>query len=61
MSDEPARLNAEWSEPEHPWEPKMKRITFQCPQCDHIWTRTYKAEPKIDPPCPNKHCADKRE
>jgi hypothetical protein len=60
MSEEPARLDAEWIE-EGFMQPTVKRITFQCPICDHVWTRTYKAEPANDPPCPNKHCADKRE
>ena len=61
MSEEPARLEAEWVEPEDYLGPRMKKITFQCPICSHVWSRTYKAEPKNDPACPNKHCSDKRE
>lgn len=60
MSEDPSRLEAEWVEPEQYLGPKMKRITFQCPICTHMWVRTYKAEPKNDPACPNKHCADTR-
>lgn len=58
---ETERLSAEWAEPEQFLGPKLKRITFQCAACDHIWSRTYKAEPKKDPPCPNKRCADQAE
>ena len=59
MSEEPERLEAEWVQ-EGFMQPSMKRIRFQCPQCDHQWTRTFKAEPLNDPPCPNKYCADRR-
>lgn len=59
MSDEPERLEAEWIEPEQFLGPKMKKITFQCPRCEHTWSRTYKAEPKVDPVCPSKSCGDK--
>jgi predicted nucleic acid-binding Zn-ribbon protein len=36
----------------------MKRITFQCSKCGHVWVRTLKAEPKRDPPCPNRRCEE---
>lgn len=42
-------------------QPTRKRIKFQCPVCDHTWTRTFAAEPLEDPKCPNKYCADRRD
>ena len=59
MSDEPERLDEAWVE-EGFMQPTRKRITFQCPICSHTWTRTFKAEPSVDPACPNKYCADRR-
>src|SRR5208282_837398 len=38
--------------------PRMKRITFQCGKCGHKWIRTLKAEPRKDPPCPNRRCVE---
>lgn len=61
MSDEePQAVMSEWVE-EGFMQPSRKRITFECPQCGHRWTRTFKAEPAKNPDCPNKHCSDKRE
>ena len=59
MSEEPQVIETSWVE-EGFMQPSRKRITFQCPQCDHIWSQTFKAEPQRDPPCPNKYCADRR-
>jgi hypothetical protein len=59
MSDEPQVIEATWTE-EGFMQPSRKRITFQCPICEHIWAQTFKAEPLKDPPCPNKYCADRR-
>jgi hypothetical protein len=49
-------LAAEWVDSEQYLGPKMKRITYQCAKCRHVWTKTFKAEPKRDPPCPNQYC-----
>jgi Flp pilus assembly secretin CpaC len=54
-------LSSEWIDSEQYLGPKMKRITFECEKCSHVWTRTYRAEPKHDPKCPNKSCADKQQ
>ena len=59
MSDEPQVIETTWVE-EGFMQPSRKKITFQCPQCEHIWSQTFKAEPQKDPPCPNKYCADRR-
>jgi hypothetical protein len=58
MSEEPIAMTSEWVEPETPFEKKRKRITYQCPRCEHVYVRIFAAEPKRDPPCPNKHCVD---
>jgi hypothetical protein len=42
-------------------EPRRYRIRFACEKCGHEWTRTLKSVPRVDPPCPNKSCADKQE
>ena len=60
MGDETLTIDSEWVE-EGFMQPSRKRIRFECPQCGHQWARTFKAEPKQNPPCPNKHCSDKRE
>lgn len=60
MSEEPARLEAEWVQ-EGFMQPTRKRIKFQCPVCEHTWVRTFPAEPRENPPCPNKRCAEARE
>jgi hypothetical protein len=52
-------ISAEWVDSETYLGPKMKRVTFECEKCGHVWTRTYRAEPKKDPPCPSKRCSDK--
>jgi hypothetical protein len=52
-------LESEMAEPEQYLGPMMRRITYECEKCGHVWTRTFKAMPKRDPNCPNKHCADK--
>ena len=57
--DEPQVIESTWVE-EGFMQPSRKRITFQCPQCNHTWSQTFKAEPLNDPPCPNKYCADRR-
>lgn len=49
-------LAAEWVESEQYLGPKLKRITYQCVKCRHVWTKTTKAEPKKDPPCSNQYC-----
>ena len=54
-------LSAEWTEAESFLGPRMKKITFECGKCGHIWTRKYKAEPKNDPPCPSKSCSKNAE
>lgn len=54
-------ISSEWIAPEQYLGPRMKRITFECSKCGHLWTRTYKAEPKNNPSCPNKRCAEKSE
>ncbi len=61
MSEQPAVMTAEWVEPETPFEKKRKRITYQCPRCEHIYVRIFNAEPKHDPPCPNKSCVQLQE
>jgi hypothetical protein len=53
-------LSAEWVESDQYLGPKVKRITFECGGCGHVWTRTFKAEPKKDPACPSRSCADKQ-
>lgn len=59
MIDDPQAITAEWIDSDSYLGQQMKRITYQCPLCDHVFTRTYKAEPKIDPKCPSKSCGDK--
>ena len=54
-------LSAEWVDPEHYLGPRMKKITFECAKCGHIWTRKYKAEPRHDPACPSKSCSKQSE
>jgi hypothetical protein len=41
--------------------PKLYKCAYRCEQCDHTWTKTFKAVPKHDPKCPNKRCAEARE
>jgi hypothetical protein len=54
-------VSAEWVDPDRYLGPRMKKITFECGKCGHLWTRSFKAEPKNNPPCPNKSCAHKTE
>lgn len=54
-------ISAEWVESEQYLGPRMKRIMFECAKCGHVWTRTYKAEPKQNPNCPSKRCAERAE
>lgn len=54
-------VSAEWVDSDHFMGPRMKKITFECERCGHQWTRCYKAEPKVDPPCPSKACAKSAE
>ena len=42
-------------------EPTKYKIRYQCELCGHEYSRTYKAVPKKDPPCPNKACLAKQE
>lgn len=51
-------IESEWVDSEQYLGPRMKRITFQCSRCGHTWVRTLKAEPKRDPPCPNRRCEE---
>ncbi len=39
-------------------QPRRVRVTYQCAKCRTTFTRVCKALPKIDPPCPNKSCAE---
>lgn len=52
-------LDSEFVDSEQYLGPRMKRITYECEKCGHVWVRTFKAMPKKDPGCPNRHCADK--
>ena len=51
-------VESEWVDSEQYLGPKMKRIVFQCTKCGHQWTRTLKAVPRRDPPCPNRRCEE---
>ena len=51
-------VDSEWVDSDRFSGPKMKRITFECGKCGHRWVRTLKAEPKRDPPCPNRRCVE---
>jgi len=42
-------------------EPTKYKIRYKCELCDHEYTRTYKAIPINDPPCPSKACIVKQE
>ncbi|MDE2096580.1 MAG: hypothetical protein KGL39_04980 [Patescibacteria group bacterium] len=57
MSEDVKAVESEWVQ-EGFMEPKKKRITFECAKCGHVFTRTFKAEPKHDPKCPSKTCGD---
>ena len=57
MSDDVKAVDSEWVS-EGFMQPSKKRITFLCARCGHQWTRTYRAEPKSDPACPAKGCAE---
>jgi len=37
-------------------EPTKYKIRYQCELCGHEYSRTYKAVPIKDPPCPSKAC-----
>jgi hypothetical protein len=52
-------VESEWVDSDQYLGPKMKRITFACEKCGHVWTRTFKAEPKYNPKCPAKACEEK--
>ena len=41
-------------------EPRMYRVRWACPECDHRWSKTLKSIPKNDPPCPSPRCVDAR-
>jgi len=43
------------------FEPTKYKIRYQCELCNHKYTRTFKAVPIKDPPCPNKACGAKQE
>ena len=42
-------------------EPTKYRIKYQCELCSHEYSRTYKAIPIKDPPCPSKACIAQQE
>jgi hypothetical protein len=42
-------------------EPTKYRIKYQCELCGHEYSRTYKAVPIKDPPCPSKVCVAQQE
>jgi len=42
-------------------EPTKYKIKYQCELCNHEYSRTYKAVPIKDPPCPSKACLAKQE
>ena len=42
-------------------EPTKYKIKYQCELCGHEYSRTFKAIPIKDPPCPSKACAAKQE
>jgi hypothetical protein len=42
-------------------EPTKYKIRYQCELCGHEYSRTYKAVPIKDPPCPSKSCLAKQE
>ena len=42
-------------------EPTKYKIRYQCELCNHQYSRTYKAIPINDPPCPSKACVVKQE
>ena len=37
-------------------EPDRYRVKCRCLRCGHVYSRIYKAVPKVDPPCPKKAC-----
>lgn len=51
----------EMIEPKGFLEPRRYKVSFECELCGHHWSRTFKAIPKNDPPCPNKRCIADRE
>ena len=42
-------------------EPTKYKIRYQCELCCHEYSRTFKAVPVKDPPCPNKACLAQQE
>lgn len=56
-----AYLGYETVEEEGYLQPKKFKISYRCERCNHEYSRTFKAIPKNDPPCPNKSCSDKAE
>jgi len=42
-------------------EPTKYKIRYQCELCGHEYSRTFKAVPVKDPPCPNKACLAQQE
>ena len=42
-------------------EPTKYKIRYQCELCSHEYSRTFKAVPVKDPPCPNKACLAQQE
>jgi len=51
----------EVEQPEGFMEPKVYRVRWECPNCGHKWSKTFKAIPSEDPPCPSVKCAVARE
>lgn len=39
-------------------EPDRYRVKCKCLRCGHVYSRVYKAVPKVDPPCPKKVCKE---
>jgi hypothetical protein len=60
VTDQINILEAETVE-DDPFQGKKRRITYQCDKCSHVYVRTFKAMPKVDPPCPNKTCIEHSE
>lgn len=44
-------------QPEGFMEPKVYRVRWNCPNCGHKWSKTFKVIPADDPPCPSVKCA----
>jgi hypothetical protein len=54
-------LGMTMTEPENFLMPRKYKIRYQCDLCGHQYSRTYKAIPIKDPPCPSKACVAKQQ